>query len=213
MFLGCNPLEESNPCAASKLTTRIEPHRSQNGSSGPNVTSRLRIHSRGSVTARKMVKLYAPGYGSEITWMRTQGFEDPDPPTYEPEKASPPGIRLHDVKPASDWLTETVEIHLPEELVLPYEVTKPGYVPSVGSENSDQILSGNSDHLPVALPGQTIVGDSASDEGKDDRHAQATRDSGAAPRGAHVERDRDAQRRLREDGPPDRGGRPRHQRR
>ena len=35
-----------------------------------------------------------------------------------------------------------------------------------GSENSDQILSGDSDHLPVALPGQKIVGHSASDEGK-----------------------------------------------
>jgi hypothetical protein len=33
-----------------------------------------------------------------------------------------------------------------------------------GSENSDQVLSGNSDHLPVALPGQKIVGHSASDE-------------------------------------------------
>jgi len=27
---------------------------------------------------------------------------------------------------------------------------------SAGSENSDQVLSGNSDHLSVALPGQTI---------------------------------------------------------
>jgi hypothetical protein len=30
-----------------------------------------------------------------------------------------------------------------------------------GSENSDHLLSGNSGHLPVALPGQKIVGDSA----------------------------------------------------
>ena len=47
-----------------------------------------------------------------------------------------------------------------------------------GSENSDHVLSGNSDHVPVALPGQKIVGGSASDEGKDDRHAQATRGAG-----------------------------------
>jgi hypothetical protein len=41
--------------------------------------------------------------------------------------------------------------------------------PSAGSESSDHAFSENSDHLPVALPGQKIVGDSASDEGKDDR--------------------------------------------
>ena len=40
---------------------------------------------------------------------------------------------------------------------------------SAGSENSDHILSGNSGHPPVALPGQKIVGDSVSGEGKDDR--------------------------------------------
>ena len=69
-----------------------------------------------------------------------------------------------------------------------------------GSENFDHVLSGNSDHLSVALPRQKIVGSSAADEGKDDRHAQATRDSGASPRGPHVERNRGAQRRLGEDG-------------
>src|SRR5262245_59806038 len=82
-----------------------------------------------------------------------------------------------------------------------------------GSGNSDQVLSGNSDHLSVALPGQRIVGNSASDEGKDDRHAQATRDSSPAARGAHVERDRHTQRRGREDGATDRRRRPSHQRR
>jgi len=59
-----------------------------------------------------------------------------------------------------------------------------------GSENSDHLLSGNSGHLPVALPGQTIVGDSISGEGKDDRHAQATRGTGASAGGAHVEGNR-----------------------
>ncbi|HJZ77442.1 MAG TPA: hypothetical protein VKE51_37190, partial [Vicinamibacterales bacterium] len=50
-------------------------------------------------------------------------------------------------------------------------------VPRGGSENSDHHFSGNSDHLPVALPDQKIVGGSASGEGKDDRNAEAARDS------------------------------------
>jgi hypothetical protein len=37
-----------------------------------------------------------------------------------------------------------------------------------GFENSDHLLSENSGHLPVALPGKKIVGDSISGEGKDD---------------------------------------------
>jgi hypothetical protein len=36
---------------------------------------------------------------------------------------------------------------------------------AAGSENFDHTFSGNSDHLPVALPGQKIVGGSASGEG------------------------------------------------
>jgi hypothetical protein len=43
-----------------------------------------------------------------------------------------------------------------------------------GSENSDHLLSGNSGHLPVALPGQKVVGDSVSGEGKDDRGTAAS---------------------------------------
>ena len=43
----------------------------------------------------------------------------------------------------------------------------------LGSEHFDHLLSGNSERLPVALPGQKNVGDLASDEGKDNRHAQA----------------------------------------
>jgi len=59
----------------------------------------------------------------------TEDFEDPDPPTYQPAKASPPAIRLQDVKPERDWLTEALELNPAEDLALPYEVTKPGYVP------------------------------------------------------------------------------------
>ena len=82
------------------------------------------------VRGRKaVVKLYASGYGHEIARMRTEGFEDPDPPTFEPEEAPPPGIRLEDVKPAKGWMTEALENDLPEELLLPYEITRPGYLP------------------------------------------------------------------------------------
>src|SRR5712691_10151949 len=75
-----------------------------------------------------------------------------------------------------------------------------------GSENFDHTFSGNSGHLPIAVPGQKIVGDSATDEGKDDRDAQATRDSGIAPRGSHLEGGRRDQRDLRPDGSPRRRG-------
>src|SRR2546423_13911939 len=83
---------------------------------------------------------------------------------------------------------------------------------SAGSENSDQGLSGNSGHLSVALPGQ-IVGDSASDEGKDDRHAQATRDSGAAAGGSHVAGGGRPQRRGGTDREANRHGKRGHERR
>jgi hypothetical protein len=76
-----------------------------------------------------LLKVYASGYASEVARMRTAGFRDPDPPTYQPEKAPPPGIRLQDVKPDQDWMTEACELELPEDLLLPFETTKPGYVP------------------------------------------------------------------------------------
>ncbi len=92
------------------------------------------LHREGGSIARfrerkEAVTLYASGYGHEIARMRTLGFEDPDPPTYEPEEASPPGIRLQDVRSNRGWMNEALEVDLPEDLVLPYEVTKLGYVP------------------------------------------------------------------------------------
>jgi hypothetical protein len=72
---------------------------------------------------------------------------------------------------------------------------------AAGSENSDHLLSGNSGHLPVALPGQKIVGDSISGEGKDDRDAQATRGTGASAGRAYLEGDRRAERRVGADRP------------
>jgi hypothetical protein len=79
-----------------------------------------------------------------------------------------------------------------------------------GSENSDHTFSGNSDHLPVALPGQKIAGDSASGEGKDDRHAQTARDSGASAGGAHLGAGGGVGRRVSRDGAAGGRGRPRH---
>ena len=68
-------------------------------------------------------------------------------------------------------------------------------VPKILTTSFPEILTTS----PVALPGQKIVGDSVSGEGKDDRHAQATRDSGAAAGGAHVDGGRRAERRVRAD--------------
>src|SRR5437667_6002088 len=51
-----------------------------------------------------------------------------------------------------------------------------------GSENSDHVRSPNSGHRPVALLGQKIVGDSSSDDGKENRDAMASRDPVTAAR-------------------------------
>src|SRR3982750_1317875 len=82
-----------------------------------------------------------------------------------------------------------------------------------GSENFDRTFSGNSDHAPVALPDQKIVGDSVSDEGKDDRHAQTTRNPGPAAGGPHVDRGGGAERGVDRDGATRRGRGPRRDRR
>ena len=68
-------------------------------------------------------------------------------------------------------------------------VTPKRKLTSVGSRNSDLILSGNSDHLggPAEAPGRTPAAKRRGG-GKDDRHAQATRDPGAAPGQAHAAR-------------------------
>lgn len=57
----------------------------------------------------------------------------------------------------------------------------------VGSENSDLILSGNTDHLgdPVRSRVRTPATEPGGG-GMDGRHAQATRDPGAAPGRAHA---------------------------
>src|SRR5438105_8538864 len=92
----------------------------------------------------------------------------------------------------ASWRALTASLPVKRATIFCLNARENGFV-TAGSEKSDQAFSGNSDHLPVALPGQ-IVGELPSDEGKDDRHAQATRDSSPPARGAHVERDRGAQR-------------------
>ena len=81
----------------------------------------------------------------------------------------------------------------------------PPAIPYVGSENPDQILSGNSDHL--AGPGGAGENNrhESSGGGKDDRHAQATRDPGAASGRTHVGGGGHAQRRLAKSGTAGRG--------
>jgi hypothetical protein len=76
------------------------------------------------------LKLYHCGPGYDIAKIRTEGGRDPDPPSpYVNQKASPPGVKLVDRKPSSSDYSESIELELHEDGVLPYEVTEPGYVP------------------------------------------------------------------------------------
>src|SRR5437879_12565860 len=66
----------------------------------------------------------------------------------------------------------------------------------VGSENSDHIFSGNSDHLgPAGARGRTPATQTRGGR-KDVGHAEATRDSGAAPGGPQAEGGGQTHRRL-----------------
>lgn len=76
-----------------------------------------------------VLKVYYSAYGTEIAKLKNgAAFEDPEFSEYE-RNPSPPGIALTDRRPASDWLTELIELELPEDLLLPYETTEPGYIP------------------------------------------------------------------------------------
>jgi hypothetical protein len=84
----------------------------------------------GRFRERKEVgRLYASGYDSQSAQMRTQAFEDPDPPTYETEKAPPPGIRLQDVESERDRLTGCWNWTSQRIWCCDTRVTKSGYVP------------------------------------------------------------------------------------
>jgi hypothetical protein len=79
---------------------------------------------------RKTLKLYYIASGYQLADIRREGFHDPDPPSpYGNQKASPPGVKLVDRKPPSSDYSESIELELHEDVVLPYEVTDPGYVP------------------------------------------------------------------------------------
>lgn len=81
-------------------------------------------------TRRETLKLYHSGPEYEIAKIRTEGFRDPDPPSpYGNQKASPPGVKLVDRKPPASAYSESIELELHEDVVLPYEATESGRVP------------------------------------------------------------------------------------
>lgn len=78
------------------------------------------------------LKLYYSGYGFEFERIRGSGFAEPEPQSpYVREPPPPPGIRLQDKSAATGYSSSSLEIEVPEEAVLQYEVTDPGYVPRV----------------------------------------------------------------------------------
>jgi hypothetical protein len=79
-------------------------------------------------TRKQTVKLYFSGYKYQIERIKEHGFEDSEPSDYQRDKYIP-GIILRDRRPAVDSLEELLEFDLPEDLILPYEVTEPGYEP------------------------------------------------------------------------------------
>jgi hypothetical protein len=78
------------------------------------------------------LKLYYSGPEFDLERVRENGFKEPDAqPAYMREKPSPPGIRLQDRPNEEGYLSKSMELDLPEDAVLPYEVTTPGNVPRV----------------------------------------------------------------------------------
>jgi hypothetical protein len=79
---------------------------------------------------RATLTLYYCADQYEIARIKTEGFRDPDPPPpYSQEKAPPPGIKLQNQRWNSGWSSEAIELELREDLLLQYEVTKPGFLP------------------------------------------------------------------------------------
>jgi len=70
------------------------------------------------------LKVYASVPSYKVEEIRRNGFEDPDH-TYSGEK-TPPGVKLTDQPQASYTV---LEMELPEDFLLPYEVTEPGWMP------------------------------------------------------------------------------------
>jgi hypothetical protein len=79
-----------------------------------------------------MLKMYFSCNESELERIREDGFSEPGlPAAYAREEQSPPGIRLKDAPGGECYYSKSMELELPEDAVLPYEVTVPGYVPRV----------------------------------------------------------------------------------
>jgi len=76
----------------------------------------------------QLLKLYFCGYQHEIKKIKAEGFEDPEPSEYDRTK-TPPGILLRDSRPNAERLSDFIELQAPDDFVLPYEVTEPGYIP------------------------------------------------------------------------------------
>jgi hypothetical protein len=79
-------------------------------------------------TRKQTLKLYHSGYNYQIRQIKEREFEVPDPSDYRRDKFIP-GIVLRDRRPAVESSEALIEFELPEDLVLPYEVTEPGYEP------------------------------------------------------------------------------------
>jgi hypothetical protein len=76
----------------------------------------------------RSLKLYFSANNHEIRRIKAEGFEDPEPSEYDQNK-TPPGILLRDRRPTAECLADWIDVEVSEDLVLPYEVTEPGYVP------------------------------------------------------------------------------------
>jgi hypothetical protein len=73
----------------------------------------------------RLLKVYYSAYGTEIAKLKSgAAFEDPAFSEYD-RKPNPPGIALSDRRPASDWMTELLELELPEDLLPPTRLPSP----------------------------------------------------------------------------------------
>lgn len=75
------------------------------------------------------IVLYYSANGHEIADIRSRGFVDAVPHVGYGEKPKVPGVGLTDTPDASGWGREASELVLPEDAVLPYETTMPGFAP------------------------------------------------------------------------------------
>ncbi len=74
------------------------------------------------------LKVYAAVPSYCVEEIQKNGFEDPDH-TYSQEKTTP-GVKLTD-QPQMGYADTALEMELPEDFLLPYEVTEPGWIPRI----------------------------------------------------------------------------------